>query len=142
MIQKIQPKDKVRHIRLFLKELYKFSKMHPQIIQELEYLFINLPPTTITTPFHRLVEEDEWILKLFEIYKNTILKRLYLIDWEFVNVISYQQFFAEHINMVDISYKIYYNILWDDILYTQMYVPRILKKFECQKHLYLRKWIL
>jgi hypothetical protein len=142
MTQKITPQDKVQNIRLFLQQLYIFSQSHPEILDDIEYFFINLPTTTKVTPFHRIKEGDPWILKLFDRYKNTLLKRLYLADWEFVKLISYQQFFVEHLNMVDIHYQTHYNILWNDILYTDMYVPRILKKFECQRHLYLRKWIV
>lgn len=139
MTQHITPAEKVSHIRLFARELAKFYEQHPAIIKDLEYFIVNLPTTTRVTPFHRLVEDDKWILKLFEKCRDTLLKRLYLADWEFVNVISYQQFFIEHLNIVDIHYQTSYNILWDDIIYTPMYVPRILKKYECQKHLYLRK---
>jgi len=142
MIQKITPHERVKHIRLFLQQLYIFSQSNPDILDDIGYFFINLPTTTKVTPFHRINEDDPWILKLFDRYKDTIAKRLYLADWEFVKLISYQQFFVEHLNMVDIQYQTYYNILWNDTLYTDMYVPRILKKFECQKHLYLRKWIL
>lgn len=144
MTHKITPQEKVRHIRLFLKELYKFSLDDPKILEDISYFFINLPTANRVTPFNRLTEDDPWILELFKTYKPSILKRLYLADWEFVKVISYQQFFVEHINMMDMYYTTYPHILWDDIIYTEMYVPRILKKFDCQKHLYLRKskhWI-
>lgn len=142
MTQKITPQERVQKIRLFVQQLEVFSQSHPEILDDLEYFFINLPTTTRVTPFHRMQEDDPWILKLFDRYKSTLLKRLYLADWEFVKLISYQQFFVEHLNMVDTHYQTYYNILWNDVLYTEMYVPRILKKFECQRHLYLRKWIL
>lgn len=56
--QHITPAEKVNHIRLFARELAKFSEQHPAILNDLEYFIVNLPTTTRLTPFHRLVEED------------------------------------------------------------------------------------
>jgi len=62
-----------------------------------------------------------------------------MADWTFVKVISYEQFFAEHLNMVDTYYDTIYNMLWDDIIFTDFYIPIWMKLFNVQKHLYLKK---
>ena len=46
------PAIRTQHIRLFLQQLYIFSQSHPEILEDIEYFFINLPTTTKVTPFH------------------------------------------------------------------------------------------
>ena len=70
---------------------------------------------------------------------KAIMKKIYLLDWEFVKVISYDAFFIEHLNRLDDHYDTVYNILWNDIIYTEFFVPSFMVKFKCQHHLYLKK---
>ena len=38
------------------------------------------------------------------------MKKIYLLEWEFVKVISYDAFFIEHLNRLDDYYDTVYNI--------------------------------
>ena len=46
-----------------------------------------------------------------EIYGRAIMKKVYLMGWDFVNVISYDSVFIEQLNIVDDEYETIYNIL-------------------------------
>ena len=135
----MKPKEKVEHIRKFCIALEKFEEKNPGFCEDMDYFFINLPPCDTITPFHRLVETDTRILNLLKRQWKALLKKLYLTDWTFVKVISFESFFVEHLNIVDTKYETLYNLLWEDILYTEMLIPSVLKMFDRQTHFYLKK---
>ena len=107
----MKPNEKIEHIRKFCIALEKFEEKNPGFFQEIEYFFVNLPPCTIVTPFHRRKEKDPRILKLIDKKGKAILKKLYLTDWDFVKAISFEAIFVEHLNIVDTSYETIYNLL-------------------------------
>lgn len=135
------PKERLEAIRKFVIEIYEFDVEHKWFIMDNIFFIKNLPTMKTTTPFNRYTEEDPRILSFINTYGKAIMSRLYLWEWSFVKSISYKHFFIEHLNMVDSEYDTIYNILWDDVLFTKIYVPIALKKYECQHHLYLKKII-
>lgn len=132
------PREKIQHMLIFCNELVAFIETHDFDIKP---FLKSLPITNTITPFHReqAIMNEECIQKLLKIWWRTIMKRLYLTDWEFVKVISYKSVFIEHLNIVDKYYDTLYNILWDDINYHEFYIPVQFIKHKCQKHLYLKR---
>lgn len=134
------PQEKITHIRKFCMELYKMHEEYPDILKEIWYYFTMLPHAHRRTPFFRIKWEEDFRIKFVcDKFGKHTLKKMYLDEWEFVKGISYKSFFIEHINIVDEHYETIYNILWDDILFTDILVPKLLIKQKCQRHLYLKK---
>jgi hypothetical protein len=108
---KIKPSEKVKAITEFVIQIELFDQKNPGFIKHMNYLFKNLPKCTRVTPFHRIEITDDRIHNFIKKTSKAILSRLYMAEWCFVKVISYEHFFVEHIKMVDSSYDTIYNIL-------------------------------
>lgn len=129
---------KTDHVILFCEKLLAFMDRYPYDFDT--YMFHAFPSPRMITPFSRDDRLNNPVVQeMRNRFGKAIMKKIYLLDWEFVNVISYDSFFIEHLNIVDNYYDTIYNILWEDIIYTPFYVPTFMVKFKTQKHLYLRK---
>lgn len=129
---------KVDHVLLFCEKMLAFEKVHPEIFSM--YILRKIPSATYKTPFDRDARLNNPVVQeMREKYWKAIMKKMYMLDWEFVKVISYDSIFIEYLNIVDDVYDTVYNILWDDIIYTEFMVPKFMVKYNCQKHLYLKK---
>ena len=129
---------KVDHVILFCERLLEFWKTHPDLW--IFNIIQNLPTARYKTPFDRDPKLNNLVVQeMRERFGKAIMKKVYLMGWEFVNVISYDSVFIEQLNIVDDEYETIYNILWDDIIYTPFLIPTCMIKFKTQRHLYLRK---
>lgn len=129
---------KIDHVLLFCEKMLDFEKRHPVIFSM--YILKKIPRALYKTPFDRDARLNNPVVQeMREKYWKAIMKKMYMLDWEFVKVISYDSIFIEYLNIVDDAYETVYNILWDDIIYTEFMIPKFMVKYNCQKHLYLKK---
>ena len=110
----MKPREKVEHIRTFARELIKFDEKHPGFLDRELYGYLkHMSYSKYMNPFNRLPieEEDECIQKLFIKSSKTILRRMYASEFVFVKYISWEHFFIEHTDKLDIKYETLYHIL-------------------------------
>lgn len=129
---------KVDHVLLFCEKMLDFEKRHSEFFSM--SIFKKIPKATCKTPFDRDARLNNLCVQEMRTrFWKAIMKKMYMLDWEFVKIISYDSVFIERLNIVDEHYDTVYNILWDDIIYTEFMVPKFMVKFNCQRHLYLKK---
>lgn len=129
---------KIDHVLLFCEKMLDFEKRHPGELPL--HAFESIPSAAYLTPFDRDARLNNPVVQeMRERFWKAIMKKIYLVEWEFVKIISYDAVFIEHLKIVDDRYDTLYNILWDDVLYTEFMVPTFMIKAKCQRHLYLKK---